>query len=304
MLISFKHIYAIIMLIINRAGETVLGYVRAYKPDMTFREYDIYKGIYCSLCKVIGKRYGLLARMTLSYDFVFFALVRMGLRKDCTPFKNSRCSFNPAKKCMQCSLDNPDLQYTADVSMLMVYYKYLDNLDDSSFIKRLFLKILSPFFKGIYKKAKKLCQEGDVLLNIMYHFQKSVEKKEASLDEAAHPSAHALGSLLILNSGYDDEEALYRFGYAVGRWVYIADAADDYEDDKKSGSFNPFSAYRSEELAEKARYSLNMTLGEAVNLFEKLKINHYKKIIYNILYDGMHCSAEKIFEKKEEKQHA
>ncbi|MBQ7595884.1 MAG: hypothetical protein IJU45_04380 [Clostridia bacterium] len=282
----------------------MLGYVRAYKPDMTFRNYDIYKGIYCSLCKEIGKRYGLLARLTLSYDFVFFALVRMGLKESCVPFKNSRCSFNPAKKCLKCPLDNGDLQYTADVSMLMVYYKYLDNVDDSSFFKRLVLKVLSPYFKRIYKKAKKMCPEGDRILNEMYQHQKNVEQSDVSLDAAAHPSAEALGSLLTLNSGYEDEETLYRFGYAVGRWVYLADAADDYEDDLKSGSFNPFSSYGAAEAAQKARYSLNMTLGEAVSLFEKLKINHYKNIIHNIVYDGMYCSAKKIFEKKGEKQNA
>ena len=282
----------------------MLGYVRAYKPDMTFRNFDIYKGLYCSLCKEIGRRYGLIARMTLSYDFVFFALVRMGLRIECTPFKNSRCSFNPAKKCLACSLDNTDLQYTADVSMLMVYYKYLDNIDDSSGIKKFFLKILSPYFRRIYKKAKRNCPEADDILKEMYISQAEAEKSEAVIDAAAHPSAKALGCLLTLGSGYGDDETLYRFGYSVGRWVYLVDAADDYEDDLKSGGFNPFKKFGKEDFIEKAKFSLNLTLGEAVSLFEKLKINHYKSIIKNILYDGMYYSAKRVFADKEDKNNA
>ena len=55
----------------------MFGYVRAYKPEMTFGDFEIYQGVYCSLCKRLGKRYGPLARMTLSYDFTFLALFRM-----------------------------------------------------------------------------------------------------------------------------------------------------------------------------------------------------------------------------------
>ena len=67
----------------------LFGYVRAYKPNMTFSQFDIYKGIYCSLCKEIGKRYGLLARMTLSYDLAFFALLKFAVAQaDCQIFLN------------------------------------------------------------------------------------------------------------------------------------------------------------------------------------------------------------------------
>ena len=44
----------------------MFGYVRAYKPEMTFGDFEIYQGVYCSLCKRLGKRYGPLARMTKS----------------------------------------------------------------------------------------------------------------------------------------------------------------------------------------------------------------------------------------------
>ena len=138
----------------------------------------------------------------------------------------------------------------------------------------------------------------------MYISQAEAEKSEAVIDAAAHPSAKALGCLLTLGSGYGDEETLYRFGYSIGRWVYLVDAADDYEDDLKSGGFNPFKKYGKEDFIEKAKFSLNLTSGEAVSLFEKLKINHYKSIIKNILYDGMYYSAKRVFADKEDKNNA
>ena len=36
----------------------MFGYVRPFKPYMRMFEYDIYKAVYCGLCKDMGRRYG------------------------------------------------------------------------------------------------------------------------------------------------------------------------------------------------------------------------------------------------------
>lgn len=51
----------------------MFGYVRPYKDEMKVREYEQYKGIYCGLCRALGKEYGIFTRLTLSYDCTFFA---------------------------------------------------------------------------------------------------------------------------------------------------------------------------------------------------------------------------------------
>ena len=58
----------------------MFGYIKADKPEMKIKEFEIYKAVYCSLCKELGKSYGLLARLTLSYDFTFLALLNMALK--------------------------------------------------------------------------------------------------------------------------------------------------------------------------------------------------------------------------------
>ena len=52
----------------------MFGYVRLHKPAIRMGEYEQYRGIYCTLCRRIGRRYGLLMRLTLSYDMTFLAL--------------------------------------------------------------------------------------------------------------------------------------------------------------------------------------------------------------------------------------
>ena len=55
-------------------GQALLGYVRAYKPDMKMRDYELYRGIYCSLCRALGRNYSPLAQLFLSYDFALACL--------------------------------------------------------------------------------------------------------------------------------------------------------------------------------------------------------------------------------------
>lgn len=280
----------------------MLGYVRAYRPEMKFKDYDAYKGVYCSLCKTIGKRYGLLARLTLSYDFTFLAVLRMAVREDCVKMCPSRCTFNPLKKCYDCSRDNADLNYTADASMLTFYFKIKDNIEDSGFFKKMLCKILLPYANHIYKRAKNNCPETAEKIADLMKKQGRAEQNDVGLDEAADASAKMLSVMLTSDIKSSDDEALGRLGYYLGRWVYIADAVDDCEDDIKSGSFNPLKKkFGSPEYKQYCKDMLSLTIGEAVNEFDKLKIYRFKDIIENVLIYGTNCSAKKVICKEAKK---
>lgn len=45
------------------------------KGELKVREYEVYCGYYCGICKSIGRRYGQLPRMALSYDAAFLAIL-------------------------------------------------------------------------------------------------------------------------------------------------------------------------------------------------------------------------------------
>ena len=76
----------------------MFGYVRPCVPELRVRENEIYRAAYCTLCRTLGRRYGLLARLTLSYDFTFLALLRLGLLPSCSGFEQRRCVANPLKR--------------------------------------------------------------------------------------------------------------------------------------------------------------------------------------------------------------
>ena len=278
----------------------MLGYIRASKPEMTFKNYELYKGVYCTLCKSLGKRYGFIPRFILSYDFTFFAMVRMAVRNRCPGFTQSRCSFNPAKKCLDCNRDNEDIAYTADVTILMMYHKLCDNINDSKFFKRLLCRLVLPYAKHLYKKACKRTGDIALVLEKQMARQQEIESRNGGLDEAADPSAVMLSELLVHNINCEDMEVLRKFGYMIGRWVYITDAVNDCEDDIKDGSFNPLKKrYEDENFSQYCEEMMNLTIGEAISHYKRLKIFRFDDILKNILFDGVYAVTKKVLKKEE-----
>ena len=45
----------------------MFGYIIVNKPEMKFREFDVYHGYYCGLCRKLKEHYGKFGQITLSY---------------------------------------------------------------------------------------------------------------------------------------------------------------------------------------------------------------------------------------------
>lgn len=65
----------------SKEGKTMFGYVRINKMDLTFREFDYYKGYYCGLCKYLKENHGEVSRLSLNYDITFLIVILTALYK-------------------------------------------------------------------------------------------------------------------------------------------------------------------------------------------------------------------------------
>ena len=57
----------------------MFGYIIVNKPEMKFREFDVYHGYYCGLCRKLKEHYGKFGQITLSYDMVFVLMTLTSL---------------------------------------------------------------------------------------------------------------------------------------------------------------------------------------------------------------------------------
>ncbi len=281
----------------------MLGYVRAFKPEMKMKDYELYKGVYCSLCRSLGRLYSPFAQLFLSYDFALAAVLRLSVLQGGCVFSQKRCPYNPAKKCMICSRKE-EVDFCAHALIITVYYKLSDNLHDGGLLNKFAAALLYPAVWLMHKKAVRLAPEAENIIASGMKKQAEIEKKtDACIDEAAHASAEALGKVFALGSAKEQARVLYELGYMIGRYVYILDAADDLEKDLKNGSFNPFkgedisTGQAKKAFAEKVTGMLNLTQSNALEALDSLETQRFFDILDNIVFDGLTASAKRTLAK-------
>ncbi len=276
----------------------MFGYIRIAKPELKIKEYETYKAVYCTLCRTLGKEYGIWTRFTLSYDFTFLALLNMSLSDGCDAVERKRCTCNPLKKCNYCKSDEK-IKMPAAAAMIMVYYKLLDNIEDEKGIKKLGYITLKPLFSHAHKKAARIYPQVEEIISEYISEQSALENENcAELDRAADPTAKALSALLQLCSeDLTQKRVLDRLGYCLGRYIYILDAACDLPEDIKSGSYNCLKASLEGDpqkyAKDRATPQLYFCLNEAGRAFELLDIKKYRTILGNIIYLGLEDTFKK-----------
>ena len=285
----------------------MFGYVKPFVPNLRVKDYELYKSVYCGLCRSMGNHTGGVSRLTLSYDMTFFALVRLALSGEDYGIRRRRCAVHPIKKRPMMD-DNDALMYTSYVSALLVYHKLLDTVEDERGIKRASAKMMVPYAKHLKKKALRAgYREAQEIVSLAMAELSALEKEHCAVpDMPADVFGRMLGDLLAV--GFDGSAALIarEIGLHTGRWVYLTDAVFDYENDKKSGSYNPFLyAFSDEsEMAEFREKNLHgiMTMesdaiARALLLADECTAS-LRACMENIIYDGMESALSSVVGKE------
>jgi len=293
----------------------LFGYIKPEKAELKIKEYETYKAVYCTVCKTLGKEYGIFSRFLLTYDAAFYVLVLKCLLQDgCDRAERGVCRFNPFKKCFYIPADSI-LRQSAALTVIMFYYKVRDGLRDSGNFRKFLYYLLYPYISFKFKKAVKNYSYFDDIIKLSVERQTEAESDfECSVDRACDPSASALAE--IFSYGIQDEEVkriLSRIGYCVGRWVYLADAFDDLEKDVKNGNFNPFAIKYgldrnnisdiTDDVYDGIAAALRLSANEAAGAFDLAKHKSYASVCENIIYDGTEAQLNRLINKKRCSKH-
>ena len=278
----------------------MLGYVTIAKSELKIREYDVYQAYYCGICKAIGRRCGQLPRLNLSYDSVFLAMVLAGLEDTADEIEMQHCIVHPIKK-KPVVLNQRAVNYAADVMVILAYHKFLDDWKDEKSAMGLAGKTaLAGAYKRLSKQYPEICQQVEAGLASL---SKLEGEKSGSLDLTAGAFAEVMAPLFAGYPGAASDGAkrriLDQLGRALGRWIYIIDALDDYAKDLEKGSYNPL-VYRKNKL-EGVEDLLYHNLADVMNAHDLLDIKKNKEIIENIIFMGLRLRTDGILKEREEK---
>ena len=132
---------------------------------------------------------------------------------------------------------------------------------------------------------------------------------EASVDKPALLFGEVMAFLLSFGLSGGAAKIADTIGRYIGKWVYLMDAVDDYEEDVRRGRYNPIARVYGEgplpeSVWETMRGAMIASLMEAEKAFDLLEYSDedMKGVIRNVLYLGMPKTADEILSKKERVQ--
>ena len=284
----------------------MFGYVTVCREAMKAEDYELFRAYYCGVCKATGKCASQIARMGLSYDITFLAIILSAIMPEENALKNAACVAHPFKKRDYiCNSDVVD--YAACMGTVLMYLKFRDDVYDDKSIKAATLAAL--FYTGVRKARKGYKRQYDEIILQLENLSRLEKENCAEIDECADCFAKILQTLFTPDfiSDADTRRILEWFGYNIGRWIYVIDAYNDMEKDMKKKNYNPFLAkvqgefveYK-KELKEKLEMSLTFTLENAASAFELLKVYKNRSVAEHILYCALPSKQTAILGDKNE----
>ena len=281
----------------------MFGYVKVRSAELKVKEYELYRGAYCGLCRSMGKCTGQCSRMALSYDFAFLAMLRLCLGGvDKIEFKQRRCLAHPLKK-RNVMERNEALDYCARSAAILGYHKIKDDIADERGFEKMRACLTYPFVASWRRKALKsgLLPLDKKISDALLRLSVLEAQKKSSVDEPAEIFGEILAELTSFGLEGSKARIAYELGMHVGKWIYIVDALDDAQDDQKKKRYNPFLLLYGGRLPQGDELTLisdalkaELCGAEAALDLVETDKESVKNIIENILYLGMPDTVEKI----------
>lgn len=258
----------------------MFGYVVANTAALTEEEKRRYQAVYCGLCREIGRRSGQTARLSLTYDLAFLILLLSSLYEPRETEKTESCVIHWKKRPWTA---NKFTEYAADLNVYLSYYKLLDDKrDEGRRTGRGYARMLERQSRRIESVWSRPCSVVREKLDALSEIE---ARREPLPDVTANCFGELMGELFVYDPTDFWAGTLREFGQGLGRFVYLMDAAVDYERDKKSGAYNPL--VLTESPPETMRSALALLMGEAARAFERLPLEQDISLMRNILYGGV-----------------
>ena len=258
----------------------MFGYVMANGRELKKPERRRYSAVYCGICRNIRDGASNLARFGLSYDMAFLALLLMSLYEPEEQVGSHACLLHPSRHWT----DNEYIRYAADMNIVLGYYNCMDDYTDEGKKSAKFMaNVFSPALARINAQYPRQCAAiADCLSQLS-----ALEKENCPNPDLP---AGCFGKLMAELLVYREDrwaETLRQMGDALGRFIYLADAACDYRRDRKKQQYNPFIAMETGESPDKWEQYLVLEMGCCADHYQHLPLVQDKAILDNILYSGI-----------------
>lgn len=274
----------------------MFGYVVIHKPELKIKDFEAYQSYYCGLCRSLRERQGILGQLTLNYDMTMVVLLLTGLYEPPTTERRFRCLVHPLGR--HVAKQNRFSDYAADMNVLLAYEKAADDvLDEGKLTSRVLCRFLR---RRVLHIRQHYPRQAKVISENLASLREAERRGETNLDLLAGFFGKIMAEIMVCSVDLWEKD-LRRFGFFLGKFIYLLDAYDDMERDAKNGCFNPLLSLREEaDFEQRIEAILEMMMAESARAFETLPIITCADILRNILYAGVWTKFYAIRKKEQE----
>ena len=279
--------------------QRMFGYININRKELSDENKKIYQAYYCGLCRKLKETSGRKGQMLLNYDMTFLIVLLTGLYESENQVQDFTCALHPTRR--QTSYINEVTAYAADMNIILSYQNLEDDWkDDRSYTKKAFAKLLDKDYERIMRKYPR---QVAALESYMKQVAQAEARKETNIDVMAGYSGAMLGEVFAWKDDMWADE-LRCLGFYMGKFIYLMDAYEDMETDRRKKHYNSFlqlSQENGKDTEVLYRLMLTSMMSECAKSFERLPILQHADILRNILYSGVWCKYEYNRLKREKK---
>ena len=282
----------------------MFGYVKPRQPELRVKEDMLYRAAYCGLCRTMGKCTGCTSRLFLSYDIVLLLLARIAIEKTEVTLRERRCAVHPLRPRLMME-PNGAAGYSALATVLLAHDKAADDVADCRGARRLAARGIRRILASALRRADCPEELKEAARTPLRRLTELEAANSDSLDDCADTFGDTLSAVFAYGLEGTNARIAAELGRKVGRVLYVLDAIDDFEKDKKSGSFNPLLAAYGEALPDFAAESLSAAIrldlrdaDAALSLIDFSRCRDVENVLRNILTMGIPDEADRILAAK------
>ncbi len=274
----------------------MFGYININRGELAKEDAKAYQAYYCGLCQELKKSCGTKGQMLLNYDMTFLIVLLTGLYEFGHEETAFTCPLHPTRK--QTAWQNPATTYAADMNVILACH----NLEDDWRDGRAYTKkaLARAFVKDYGRIREKYPAQVAAVERYMRELSEAEEAQEENIDRIAGLTGEMTGEIFGWRQDEWSEE-LRCLGFYMGKFIYLMDAYEDLEKDRKRQAYNPFARMVCEQEGDFETFVkllLTSMMSECAKSFERLPILMHADILRNVLYSGVWSKYEYIQLKK------
>ena len=261
----------------------MFGYISLNKGELKIKDYETYRSFYCGLCSSLKEEYGRFAQGTLTFDMTFLTMLLTSLYETPTKKGMERCVLHWIKQ--HAVSKNEATSYCAAMNVLLAYHNLMDDWIDEKKVES--LVVANGIKKQYLEIERHYPRQAKAVRSYIRNLHQLEKKKESDLDKAAGYTGKLLGEIFAWK---EDMWAphLRNIGFYMGKYIYLMDAFEDREKDKKENQYNPWLLQKKEKNTEEYCHCiLQMMMAECAREFEFLPLIEHIEILRNVIYSGV-----------------